>query len=379
MVPQNKSTAKTHPSRGMSILFTITATLLVLLIVEIGLRVAGFEYHNIPRYIQFADDKYKYPERHKGQYDFIPDDHLFWRLRANNPALQTNGHGYRGGEFTTDKPEGTTRIIALGGSCTFGLRAAFSYTTALQQFLNKNDSGLKYEVINTGVPGYSSFQGLRLYETELTNLKPDIITVYFGWNDHWLARHFQDKDQILPSKSTQFILDTASKVRILQALLRLSVSIRKAAGSEAKSPLHRVEREDYRQNLERIIACAKRRGTQVVLITAPAAYAQWTDVPDNLVNDGFIIDKASLLKIHSEYNHVVREVARNTGNLLVDCAAIFDNIPDKSSLFGKDGIHPNAPGHVEIGKQIFMGFARGGFININDYALEDDAAGIPTE
>jgi len=374
MGSQEQPKTVVHFSRRKTILFQVTISLLSLLVIEIGLRVGGFEYHNIPRYVQFAHDKYMNQGRSEGHYDLVPDTQLFWRLAPNNPRLLTNAHGYRGDDFVDRKSPGTIRIITLGCSCTFGIASAYSYAMALQQLLNRNEAGKRYEVINAGVPGYSSFQGVKVLESELVEYRPDIVTVFFGWNDHWLAKYFQDKDQKTPSRTAQFLLDHASRLRLIQALERLSASIHGLGRKHGTSEMYRVSPQDYRLNLERIIDDAETCGSKVALVTAPTAFSQPSDVPDYLVEDGFIADKATLFRIHREYNDIVREVARSKSVLLIDCAAGFDASPKKKALFGEDGIHPNEAGHWLIALKVFRGFLRQGWIDRGDYGdLEDDA------
>jgi lysophospholipase L1-like esterase len=364
---------RTTPSlpRGRVFLFQAATAVLILLLLEIGLRVAGFEYHNIPRYIQFAGDTYKNQGLREGRADFVPDKQVFWRLAPNDPRLLTNSRGYRGAEFAPSKSPGVTRIISLGCSCTFGIESAYCYPLALEQFLNRNSPGKRYEVLNAGVPGYSSFQGARLLEVELVSYQPDLITIYFGWNDHWLARHFQDKDQRTPSRAAQFLLDHASGSRIVQACLRLSASLGGRGESRSTSTPCRVSLDDYRQNLERMVDDAGRCGARVALLTAPTAFTDPSDVPDYLVAEGFATDKPSVIRLHREYNEVVREVARSRGALLIDCAAGFDGSPRKKILFGEDGIHPDELGHWLIAAKMIRGFVRQGWIDRGDYSAEE--------
>ncbi len=358
-------------SRGRMLLIQIAIAVLGLLAIEIVLRIAGFEYHDIPRYIQFADDKYKNPDRDKGIFDVLPDARLFWRLTPSNPRLLTNSHGFRGEDFADRKAPGVVRVVSMGCSCTFGIASSYSYTAALQQFLNENRGGRRYEVVNTGVPGYSSFQGVRLLESEALGYGPDILTVFYGWNDHWLARYFADKDQKTPSRTSLFLVDHASRSRLFQAMLRLNGMIR---GSGRKTAaLYRVSPEDYRRNLERIIADARKAGVRVALITAPTAYTRPEDVQEYLVDDGFTPDKATALRLHREYNEIVRQVARSEKTLVVDCDSTFEANPQKKMLFGADGIHPNEYGHWLIGMELLRGFVRQGWVDGADYDLEQGA------
>jgi lysophospholipase L1-like esterase len=360
----------------------------------------GFEYHNIPRYVQFADDRYRDRGRGEGEPDFTADPSLFWRIRPNNPRLLTNARGFRGADFAEVKPAGTVRIISLGCSCTFGISSACSYPEALAEFLGRNEAaplshrqvgppldvdpearplapdlpGKRFEVINAGVPGYSSLQGLRLLESEMAGYRPDIVTVFFGWNDHWLARSFPDREQKAPSRGAQFLLDHASRSRLFQALVKLSASVRRLARGRRASETYRVSPVDYRGNLERMIDDAERGGFRIVLVTAPAAYQQAADVPDYLVQDRFIPDKTTLLTLHREYNEIVRQVARRRGVPLADCAATFDASPRRKGLFGEDGIHPNEIGHWLIARDLFRVLRDQGWIPRRGYDPEDDLA-----
>ena len=61
--------------------------------------------------------------------------------------------------------------------------------------------GGKYEVINAGIPGYTSLQGERFLKSDLLKLEPDIVPIMFAWNDHWAAASgIADKDQVRSSK-----------------------------------------------------------------------------------------------------------------------------------------------------------------------------------
>ncbi len=71
-------------------------------------------------------------------------------------------------------------IICIGGSTTFatGVTDKNSWPYILQQKLGKN-----YNVMNLGVPGYSTLEGIIQLATTVPELKPDILIIYQGWND----------------------------------------------------------------------------------------------------------------------------------------------------------------------------------------------------
>lgn len=133
------------------------------------------------------------------------DRFLFYRLRANAnvelldpfapPAarersrwsVHTNERGFRTPAFTEDKTPGTRRIAVLGDSSTFGwgVEEFQTYPQRLGAALAKrwDVDPARVEVINLGVPGYSTFQGRVLLERTALALAPDAIVWSYLSND----------------------------------------------------------------------------------------------------------------------------------------------------------------------------------------------------
>ena len=96
-----------------------------------------------------------------------------------------NSRGFRGDEVVVPKPEGVFRVVALGGSTT--------YTTAVDDYRKSYpyllQEGLKergyenVEVVNAGVPAYSSWESLLNFQLRVLDLEPDMIIIYHGIND----------------------------------------------------------------------------------------------------------------------------------------------------------------------------------------------------
>jgi hypothetical protein len=101
-------------------------------------------------------------------------------------AVKVNSLGFRGREFSIQKPKGTYRIIAIGESTTFSLGCSdneHTYPSLLEKKLKEEINNKNIEVINAGIPSYTSFQCLMLFELELLSLDPDLIIIYTGWNE----------------------------------------------------------------------------------------------------------------------------------------------------------------------------------------------------
>jgi lysophospholipase L1-like esterase len=96
----------------------------------------------------------------------------------------TNSRGYRGREFALAPGPKTLRILALGGSTTWGqgvAKADLAWPAQLMSMLNSR--GARVEVINGGLPAGTSAEIVAQYVFKHQALKPDIVILHVGWND----------------------------------------------------------------------------------------------------------------------------------------------------------------------------------------------------
>lgn len=107
-------------------------------------------------------------------------------LYTNNPHYPGhNSLGYRGEEITLEKPDGVFRIVTLGASTTygFGLNNNQTYPFLLERTLHENYGYTHVQVINGGVPGYTSYEVLTNFLFRIVELDPDLIIYYGAKND----------------------------------------------------------------------------------------------------------------------------------------------------------------------------------------------------
>ena len=104
-------------------------------------------------------------------------------------TVNVDSLGFRGSGFEVPKPEGTYRIVVLGGSAAFGAGVPDGMTIPayLEASLDA-DFPYRVEVINAGVPGGTSFGERWRALNQLPEVGPDLVVVYSGYNDS-LARH----------------------------------------------------------------------------------------------------------------------------------------------------------------------------------------------
>lgn len=118
-------------------------------------------------------------------YDLLPNQ----RVKFQEVDVRTNSCGMRGADIPIEKSPSTFRVAFLGDSFTFGWgveedKSFPSVTGAiLQQFAQE---GTDVEVLNFGVPGYSTFQEVALFEEKGIDFRPDAVVLFFIENDFGL-------------------------------------------------------------------------------------------------------------------------------------------------------------------------------------------------
>lgn len=115
-------------------------------------------------------------------FDLIPN----LDVRFQKVALRTNSCGMRGPEISLVKPKDTFRIVLLGDSFAFGwgVEEEKIFARVMERVLNEKHAGrLRFEVLNLGVPGYSTFQEVARFKELGLDFDPDAVLVYFVQND----------------------------------------------------------------------------------------------------------------------------------------------------------------------------------------------------
>jgi hypothetical protein len=101
--------------------------------------------------------------------------------------IEINSHGYRGAEWTFDKPAGTYRVAVLGDSFVeaFQMPDDRTFTSRLEDGLRQACGGTRrFEVMNFGVSGFGTGQELETLRLRAARFHPDLVLLYFyGSND----------------------------------------------------------------------------------------------------------------------------------------------------------------------------------------------------
>ncbi|RMG21419.1 MAG: SGNH/GDSL hydrolase family protein, partial [Bacteroidetes bacterium] len=139
----------------------------------------------------FKDSTVLFPRYHTdayyGEYHLrrLRPNTTFWHTsRDGSWKFTTNSQGFRSEhDYQYEKPEGSIRGICLGDSHTqgFEVRQDYTYSAAMQGYLQK--AGLRAEVLNTGISGFSTAEELMFLENEGIKYQPDFVVLGFFAND----------------------------------------------------------------------------------------------------------------------------------------------------------------------------------------------------
>ena len=130
-----------------------------------------------------TDDEYEPQKPAHDIEDFFKQKVKFLKNDELQPTI--NSEGFRGSEFDVNKPDNIYRVIAVGGSTTYGagVEEENSWPAILEKNLNLSNTEKEIEIINAGISAATTLHHLKLIEGKLMNYKPDLLIVYAGGND----------------------------------------------------------------------------------------------------------------------------------------------------------------------------------------------------
>ena len=216
---------------------------------------------------------------------YATDPELFWRLRPGaelapvNVVYETRDEPVRwrvtvdrrGRRGPAAEPGGAPRVVALGDSCTFGYRVDDddTYPAQLRTILRERGQP-RAEVVNYGVPGYSSYQGRRLLDRVLAGDRPDVVVLGFGANDRetdrWSDAEKAGRLTALRVRTAQ-LLDRAAIARLLRRALDDGEGEPSDPGvGAAGAAKPRVSLTEYEANLRAMVGAARAAGARVILL-----------------------------------------------------------------------------------------------------------------
>lgn len=333
----------------------IAATFIFFLALEQVLQWIGYEKVFTPIVIK-GEEQTAFPAD-KG---LISDPELLWRF---NPGAEFRGRrvnqlGFLDREVNPVKAPGTIRVICMGDSITGqGVPPYSGYLNA--KLTNAPPTPQPWESFNMGVHGYSTVQGLRLFQLRGRQLQPDIVTLYYGWNDHWLGHRPDSKTMAVSGSPFQRRLYKVLGNKRFGQLLIHTLHPERTYAAHMDVLECRVPADEYRKTLEQFVAEIRAAGAVPVLIATPRAGR----LPALLVYHGQARSVKEATSLHDQYVEIARDVARRNEVSLLDLRNKFSGA-DTAPLFQNDGIHFNETGLVRIADEIYA--------HLRDLTLRDE-------
>lgn len=282
---------------------------------------------------------------------YIPDPVAFWR--ANPEMARATGHyDFRGftvserplffdGEYSTEKEPGAFRIICLGDSQTMGFpwvdASRDSYPKVLQAELRRRFPGRRLEVVNGGISGYTSYQGLLAVRHIALAYRPDALVVSYCYHDG--NQSYTEDKEVMTDNAGEIALRRALYRSQLYLLLRKLVYRWRASRLDrARRPVvTRVAPADYEKNLRTLIAIAREKRIKLFFVSLP------------------IEERADYAGAH---RRIMERVARAEGIPFIDGKAEFQALPEGArSGFFFDDVHFTVKGNREVGLMLARAIA----------------------
>ena len=293
--------------------------LLALGTAEGALRIAHFRFDLVPS-LQFG-----WPDAVALRDAYAPDPDLIWVTHDYQAVLK-------------DARRTRPAIVFMGDSCTeFG-----SYPSRVLALLRTAGSPIATGV-KVGVGGWSSEQGLEQLRRDVIPLHPKIVTLYYGWNDHWVAMGLTDPEIARADR----LMQLAHVSRVVQLWLRLETNM----GARRTPRPNRVPLPQYEHNVRALVTEARAAGVVPIVITAPSNHVPGREPP--YLATRHLRSLAELVPLHTAYVEATRRVARETGASLCDAADAFAKLPQPhDAYFQRDGIHLTDAGDAEMAKLV---------------------------
>lgn len=306
------------------------------------------------------------------------DPILGFRLRIGsvslpgNPIVYTiNNQGFRGSSVDLPKPRGTYRILALGGSTTFGwgVKDSDTYPSLLEALLNDRCTpkfASRIEVVNGGVPGYVSAQNRLSLERKWLRYQPDKVLIMDGLNDFIISQEKvssgggQHFSSIVPGKRRQVLLRWRYFCLEHSAAFRWSDRQIRSAGrllSGGSGVSHSTVTQVLQENLDAMEQAARANQFHLAVIIYPGLAndkaMQFWQFWKQFEVLGMSSDSASGADWYNPMADFLAEWARSRGMDAVDLRKVFHGEIPADNLYQSDGIHFTPEGNALLAKTLY--------------------------
>jgi lysophospholipase L1-like esterase len=263
--------------------------------------------------------------------------------------IRINSLGFRSPELTVPKPPSTIRLAFLGGSTTYCAEVTSNELTwphLVWQRLQIEFPDRSLDYVNAGVPGYALDSILKSFEHRVSPLQPDVVVIYEATNDlsfdtyelaksRHLVFHRPDESRSWLSQHSFLWFLVTKNLTILQRQVQADI------GTDSLTFDPHELSQGFRRRLTELVRASRASASMVAVATFSPRLRRDLSPAERrnaAVTSLYYMPYMSidgLLQGFEEYNRVIREVARDTGALLIEGE---DRIPPDARHY-TDSVH----------------------------------------
>jgi lysophospholipase L1-like esterase len=285
----------------------------------------------------------------------VPGSHFGGRLTINRL-------GFRGPELAVPKPPHSVRIAFLGASTTWCAEVSSdekAWPSLVVDQLRLRFPRARLDFVNAGVPGYTVTTSLRNLDLRVAQLRPDIIVIYHATNDMSAELRALAKGQGIIRDLNVAERSWLARQSLLWDLAEKNLRLVLARqGLKEKAGRLEVDTarlgEQFRRDLLALVAASKAVADRVALATFSVQLRHGQSVAQQkrasasaLYYMPFMTPEA-LIQAYARYNDIIREVATETGALLIEGE---DEIPGDAAHFN-DSVHFKDAGSERMAERV---------------------------
>jgi lysophospholipase L1-like esterase len=219
--------------------------------------------------------------------------------------------------------------------------------------------GTRFDYVNAGVPGYTMRSILANLEKRVAPLEPDVIVVYEAAN--MLSAEMRERAEhagLIENRDIE-VSSFPSRYSLLWYLVEKNLRL-KAAQRNVEGNHHLLDVDvnslgaEYRQTLTEVVVAAQ-RSARLVAVATFAIQPRAGQTPEQQIRASesalfympFVTPK-TIIAVYARYNRIIREVAAETGALLIEGE---NDIPGDPAHF-TDSVHFSDAGSAAMARRI---------------------------
>ena len=293
------------------------------------------------------------------------------REQTSRGKYYINKLGYRGHDFSVEKPAGTIRVMTMGGSSVFDVGALDDedWPHRVEQILKERGFS-NVEVINAGIIGYNSADSLGRFIAEAHTFKPDYVFFFSAWND---LKYFKSTQNLLRRQEVftespllhytsgvdEFLCERSQVYAHLRQEYYAWKSRREPVVSEEFAHSNDVNFEhlkQYRLNLELWVEAVRDVGAVPVLMTEPTLVSPTnTDFEKQRIKYQSVdLNHEQLCDAYQRIEAIVREIAAEKHVDFIDASK---ELSGRTELFWDHG-HLTGQGSETLAQLVSREFDR---------------------